>query len=305
MSIILKKFWYKIFDKPKYQNLKNLKNIEKDKKIFKEKFETYIEDIQKKIKHNKELSFLHSGHCGDVVCSLPVIKELSKTHKCNLYVQSNKPLLVNYYKHPSEGVYISDRMLNIFLPVLKQQDFLQKAEKYKAQEIDINLDIFRELPVNIIFDQARWFFHVTGIQTDLTEKYLNVPDHESIKKKIVIHRSFRYRNYFINYKFLKDYKNLLFIGTKDEYNDLKKEVENLEFYDCKNFLEMAKIIKSSKFFIGNSSVGYDFAEGLKVPRLLEACPNFPVKRPHGKNAYDFYYQIHFEKFFKILNELTN
>ena len=64
MSIILKKFWYKIFDKPKYQNLKNLKNIEKDKKIFKEKFETYIEGIQKKIKHNKELSFLHSGHCG-------------------------------------------------------------------------------------------------------------------------------------------------------------------------------------------------------------------------------------------------
>ncbi len=183
MSIILKKFWYKIFDKQEYKNLKNLKNIEKDKKIFKEKFETYIEGIQKKIKHNKELSFLHSGHCGDVVCSLPVIKELSKTHKCNLYVQSNKPLLVNYYKHPSEGVYISDRMLNIFLPVLKQQDFLQKAEKYKAQEIDINLDIFRELPVNIIFDQARWFFHVTGIQTDLTEKYLNVPEHESIKKK--------------------------------------------------------------------------------------------------------------------------
>ena len=98
---------------------------------------------------------------------------------------------------------------------------------------------------------------------------------------------------------------MLFIGTKDEYNDLKKEVENLEFYDCKDFLEMAKIIKSSKFFIGNSSVGYDFAEGLKVSRLLEACPNFPVKKPYGKNAYDFYYQIHFEKFFKVLNELTN
>ena len=83
---------------------------------------------------------------------------------------------VSYYKHPSEGVYISDRMLNIFLPVLKHQDFLQKVEKYKAQEIDINLDIFRELPVNIIFDQARWFFHVTGIHADLTEKYLNVPE---------------------------------------------------------------------------------------------------------------------------------
>ena len=234
-----------------------------------------------------------------------LLKELSKTHKCNLFVQSNKPKPVSYYKHPAGNVYISDRMLDIFIPLLKKQDFLHKVEKYKSQKIDINLNIFRELPVNIIFDQARWFFHVTGVQVDLTEKYLNITDHETIKNKIIIHRSFRYRNYFINYNFLNSYKNLLFIGTKNEYEDLKKEIKNLEFYDCKDFLDMAKIIKSSKFFIGNSSIGYNLAEGLKVPRLLEACPNFPVVRPHGKNAYDFYYQIHFEKFFKILNESTN
>ena len=65
---------------------------------------------------------------------------------------------------------------------------------------------------------------------------------------------------------------------------------------------MAQIIKSSKFFIGNSSVGFPIAEALKTPRLLESCPYFPAALPHGKNAYDFYYQAHFEKFFKILNE---
>ena len=297
--------WYKIFNKQKYQSIKNFEKIEYNKKIFKEKYEKYIEDIQEKIKSKKELSFLHSGHCGDIVCSLPALKELSKTHKCNLFVQSNKPMPVSYYKHPAGNVYISDRMLDIFIPLLKKQDFLHKVEKYKSQKIDINLNIFRVLPVNIIFDQARWFFHVTGVQVDLTEKYLNITDHETIKNKIIIHRSFRYRNYFINYNFLNSYKNLLFIGTKNEYEDLKKEIKNLEFYDCKDFLDMAKIIKSSKFFIGNSSIGYNLAEGLKVPRLLEACPNFPVVRPHGKNAYDFYYQIHFEKFFKILNESTN
>ena len=303
--MLLKKIWFKIFDKQRYKDLKSLYNIEKDKKVFKEKFENYIQGIQAKIKNKKELSFLHSGHCGDVICSFPVIKELSKTHKCNLYIQTNKPMPTNYFKHPGKGVFIDDRMLNLFLPLLKQQSFLKKAEKFDKHEIDINLDIFRELPVNIIFDQARWFFHVTGIQTDLVEKYLDSSEHENIKKKIIIHRSFRYRNYFIDYKFLKNKKNLLFVGTKDEYTDLKKEVEHLEFHDCKDFLEMAQIIKACKFFIGNSSLGYDIAEGLKVPRLLEACPNFPVKRPHGKKAYDFYYQIHFEKFFNILDDLTN
>ena len=54
---------------------------------------------------------------------------------------------------------------------------------------------------------------------------------------------------------------------------------------------MAKIIKSSKFFIGNQSIAYPMAEALKVPRLLEAEPSFPVVQPIGKNSYDFYYSL--------------
>ena len=65
---------------------------------------------------------------------------------------------------------------------------------------------------------------------------------------------------------------------------------------------MAQIIKSCKFFIGNQSIAYPMAEGLKVPRLLEAEPMFPVVQPVGKNAYDFYYQPHFEKFVSILSK---
>ena len=41
--------------------------------------------------------------------------------------------------------------------------------------------------------------------------------------------------------------SLLFVGTKEEFNDMKLEVKNLEFYECKNFLEMASIIKSESF----------------------------------------------------------
>ena len=69
-------------------------------------------------------------------------------------------------------------------------------------------------------------------------------------------------------------------------------------------LEMAEIIKSSKFFLGNLSLGYSIAEGLKVPRLLEACPEFPAAQPHGKNAYNFYFQKNFENLFNYLNNLN-
>ena len=62
--------------------------------------------------------------------------------------------------------------------------------------------------------------------------------------------------------------------------------------------ELAMIIKNSKLFIGNLSFGYALAEALKVPRLLESGPNFPLVYPNGANAYDFYFQNHFENLVK-------
>ena len=65
---------------------------------------------------------------------------------------------------------------------------------------------------------------------------------------------------------------------------------------------MAEILKASKFFIGNMSLQYIISEALKVPRLLEASPDYPVAFPVGPNAFDAYHQVHFEKFFRQLNK---
>ena len=57
-----------------------------------------ILEIQKKIENNKELSFLHSGRLGDLIYSLATIKEMSKSHKCRLYIQVEKPMLGHHIK---------------------------------------------------------------------------------------------------------------------------------------------------------------------------------------------------------------
>ena len=133
------------------------------------------------------------------------------------------------------------------------------------------------------------------------QPYLEVEEHDKLKNNIVIVRSPRYRNDFINYSFLnKTEGKIISIGLKSEYEDLKKSIKNLEFYNCKDFLELAQIIKSCRLFIGNECFAYSVAEGLKVPRLLEASPDFPVVFPVGKKAYDFYHQVHFEMFFEKL-----
>ena len=302
-----KKLFYKLTSKKKYYEYKNEVSINRRIKILKGGLEDEISKINSIIKNNKEISFLHSGHLGDIINSLPVIQKLSKTHTCSLYVRANKPLPFNYrfYKSSKDLVFLDDRSVDMLLPLLEQQPYLNKVEKFSNQKIHINLDLFRNLPINFNEDNIRWYSLLTGIHPDLSLPSIFVKENSKFKNKIIIIRSTRRKNLFINYNFLENYKDLIFIGLKDEYLDLKKEVTNLEFYDCKNFLEMAEIIKSSKFFLGNPSLGYVMAEGLKVPRLLENFPEYHVMNPNGSNAYDFYFQDHFEKWFDYLYNLKN
>ena len=305
----IKKLFYKLTNKDKHfyykMNLKKAASIKQNVKLFKTEFEKKIINIHNNIANKKELSFLHYGHLGDVVNSLPIVKELSKTHKCNFYIQAKKPLEPNarHYKRFGDHVFLTKTNVDMLLPLFMKQPYIHKVDKYTNQEIDIDLNLIREMPINHDLDSVRWYFQLTGVHSDLSVPYLFVVPHKVIKNKVVIIRNARRKNSFTNYKFLKKYENLLFIGLNDEYEDLKKEVPNLEFYDCKDFLEMAQIIKSSKLFLGNLSFGYTIAEGLKIPRLLEAGPDFPVVYPNGKNAYDFYFQEHFEKWFSHLYHL--
>ena len=188
------------------------------------------------------------------------------------------------------------------LPLLEKQDYIKEVKIYKNENIDVDLNLFRDFPISLNLDSVRWYFHITGIHGDMNNKYLHNIEEHHLKKKIVIIRSISRKNYLINYSFLKKYNEVIFIGLKNEYEDLKKEIPNLDFYECKDFLEMAEIINSCKIFIGNLSFGYTLAEGLKKPRLLESGLNFPLIYPNGKNAFDFYFQEHFESnFYKLYN----
>jgi len=302
----IKKLFYKLTNKDKHfhykMNLKKTSSVKQNIELFKVKLEQKIINIQKTIENKKELSFLHCGHIGDVINSLTIIKELSKTHKCNYYIQANKPLASNarHYKRFGDYVFLTDANVDMLIPLLMNQPYIQTVDKYTNQEIDIDFNLIREMPTNFNLDCTGCYSLFTGVHPDLSIPNIYVEPHKIIKNKVIIIRNARRKNSFTNYKFLKKYENLLFIGLNDEYEDLKKEVPNLEFYDCKDFLEMAQIIKSSKLFLGNLSFGYHIAEGLKVPRLLEGSPIDVVYYPHGDQAYTFFFQEHFEKWFSYL-----
>ena len=288
----MKKFFLNFFKKNKNSHIKRYKNYIIPK----------INEFYKSIDSKNTISFLHYGHLGDIINSLPTIKLLSKEKNCHLYIQSNKKIPDHAISkdHPFGDVYLTRNSILKLIPLLKQQRFLQKVEIFSNQKIDIDLNFFRELPINFNIDSVRWYSHLTGTFPDLSETYLNVTSNEKYKDFIVIMRSLRRQNDQIDYSFLSSYNKIVFLGLENEYKDLKDKIVNLEHYESDDFLELASIIKGSKLFIGNLSFGYALAEALKVPRLLESGPNFPLVYPNGYKAYDFYFQTHFESLVKKL-----
>ena len=298
----MNKFFIKLFNKSKYHKIKNELQQINNRNFYDKQVIPKLNEISEAIKTKKELTFLHSGHLGDIINSLPLIKEIAKNSQCSLYleVKKQKPKEVANDGHPFGNYYLSKDAVNKLIPLLKNQKYISKVQIYDSQKVDINLNLFREWPINFNIDIVRLYFHITGIHSNLINPYIDVDSHKTIKNRIVIMRSMRRQNNMISYNFLNKYENSLFVGLKSEYDDLKKVIKNLEHYECNNFLELASIIKSSKVFIGNLSFGYALAESIKVKRLLESGPSFPLVYPNGKNAYDFYFQKHFENLFKKL-----
>ena len=285
------------------------KKFFKDKhQIKEEKLKNFvlpkIKEFKKVISSKDDINFLHYGHLGDIINSLPILKEISKNKRCNLFIQKNKELPKDVLSkdHLFGKVYLTENSIKKILPLLKNQIFLNMVDLYDGQKIDIDLNFFREMPINFNIDSVRWYGHLVGKHPDLSLKYLEVDNHDKFKNYIVIMRSLRRQNKFIDYSFLSSYKDKIFVGLRNEYEDLKNSVNGLEYYDSKDFLELASIIKNSKIFIGNLSFGYALAEALKVPRLLESGPNFPLVYPNGQNAFDFYFQNHFEELVKKLDK---
>lgn len=294
----IKKFWWRRTNKPKYFEYKLQLKDEKVLNKFSPEFQKQLLAISEVVANNTtEINFKHSGHLGDLVYAMPILKELSKKAKCNLYINLNQTIGRNYFKHPTGNVMITERSYQMALPFLAAQPYINDVRKWNNEKIDIDLDLFRKLPVSMEFHSIRWYYHLTGLQPDMSLPFLEIQPHQTIKNKIVVVRTFRGRNPLINYSFLKQYDDLLFLGTKAEYDEFSKDVPNIEFYDVSDFMEMAQIIKASRFFVSNQTFSFAIAEGLKINRLLESNPFLPVVFPIGGEGYDFYFQEQFEKMF--------
>jgi hypothetical protein len=271
----------------------------KDYKFQKEVFSKPAVNLDHAFK--KETHFKHSGNSGDIIYSLPAVFALAKNGKAFIHLYLNQEMIVKHRFHPLGGVMLNNRTLRMLEPLLLNQPQIQIVDSYESQAIDYDLDLVRHYPIRQVAGSiSRWYFNIFNVFGDLSKPWLTAPSNDDFADHIVIARSHRYRAPGIDYNFLKKYSKKIFIGVPEEYEDMKKQLPELEYVPVRDFLEMASIINGCRLFIGNQSLPFSIAEGLKVKRLLEvyyAAPNVIVQ---GDGGHDFYFQEHFEKAVEML-----
>ena len=77
-----------------------------------------------------------------------------------------------------------------------------------------------------------------------------------------------------------------FVGLEEEYEEWTSRYGVLaQYVECEDALEVAQYISESKLFVGNQTSAKAIAEGLKHPRLVETCQEYPDAIPMGHTGH--------------------
>jgi GT2 family glycosyltransferase len=230
-------------------------------------------------------SCIHSGNAGDILYSLPVVRELGVSH----YV-------INLYAQPEGGwrkmTFSTARSLASLLlvqPNIKRVTIVSsnlplESLELKIDNIDFNLDKFR------LQDWRKHHLAIChsmafGLHVNLYEKWIDVGEDLPTGDYVVVAFNPRYRSLTREFwiDVLSGLDKVVAVGIPEEFYCMQGITA--DFVTCSNILELARIIAGSRLFIGNPGLSYAIAEGLKVPRIVETCAEFPNAYPIGRSGY--------------------
>jgi len=247
-----------------------------------------------------KLAFKHSGHLGDIVYSLPLVKAFCVLNNatCDFFIAANSPSPYPPTAHPAGGVMMTRESFDFIAPLLETQSYIDKAHFVPGAGIPpqaLDLDSFRNIGLNPSTGMLPGLYRkVFGIPVAIEQQWLFVDPpaakvHAANVPPILVSRSLRYHNTAINYSLLGQFERIGFVGLKDEYQDFVERygLSNVENFPVRNALEFAGLLLRSQLFIGNQSFGFAVAEGLKVNRALEDYEPQPNVIPIGGTCIEF------------------
>jgi len=249
------------------------------------------------------LVFKHSGRLGDILYSMPLVKQLAELQdtSADYYVSSDIPArLGKDVFHPSLEVMVNSNLYDYIEPLLSRQIYLNRILHVPTLAIPrdaIDLDQFKtsglNLKAGLIYG---WYRKAFGVPFPLEAPWISVDCSvedaeiaEDTEISVLVGRTTRFCNTRINYRILDQIKGVGFVGLEYEYEDFiaRYSLKNVRHIKVKNALELAILMCRAKIFVGNQSSNFAIAEGLKVPRALEAFEPVPVATPVGGVCFEY------------------
>lgn len=260
-------------------------------------------------------SIRHSFKGGDLLVILPGLQHIYQERgiKWKIYQRLNMPEFLNEQtrQYTTDMVCMDRRMFDRLKPLLEAQEYIESFEVWEGQKVDIDMDLSRDSN-SIPFpagDIHHWAWNIAPeLACDLSIPWLKVNPMaycnttKGIRKLndvVIFNRTERYINPYITYFFLKKYEdNVVFSGSESEHNAACFPWNiDIPLLITDNFLELARVINSCKFFLGNASMNFHIADALKIQRIIELSRIFPNTFPTGVNGYGFYSQKALEFYF--------
>lgn len=247
------------------------------------------------------LNVSHAGHSGDIVYSLAFLRSyaFANGQAINFSIIKNvKARFAQGMKHPNGEYLMSEISYSFLEPLLQFQNYIANVEFIESEQRptdSLRLDCYRDLKgIDLSKGNiASYLRKIFPFEINLHSPFLSAPSARLPSGAIVCGFSKRYRNVSIDYSFLSGVPNLFFVGLPDEYLSFKHRarLDSIRYIETKNALELASIIKQSSLFLGNQSLSFAIAEGLKVRRALELCEICPNVIPIGSGAFEFIHEL--------------
>ena len=235
--------------------------------------------------HENPKSFVMAGDMGDVVYHLLFIKKLN-AKKYHIDPWGGANYIRNGYIRCGDG---NPGKFNLtkalfLLPLLRAQSYLEDVDLYTGDPADswryydVNASEYHKDSLGL---QNLTFFHAKKYKLDikdLNEPWLEIDKAWTVdsKRSIVINRTMRYRGNDNFYYFNRERINerAVFVGVPEEYKDfvMRFGCTNLPFVPTPTALDLARVIKGCKTFIGNGSLSAALAIGLGLEVEYEFCP---------------------------------
>jgi len=249
---------------------------------------------------SKHLNFKHSGRLGDIIYALPLVKRMAEQagQAVDLYIPSDVPSrLGGDVFHPGGDLMVGQGLFAFIAPLLEVQPYLRKVHFVRSCELPseyLDLDGFKHSGLNLKAGLIQgWYRKAFGVAFPIEAPWLSLPDKPLPAREpafnVLVGRTTRFCNTSINYGFLDAIEKVGFIGLRYEYEDFVERhgLSSLRHVPVADALEMARQMQDCRVYVGNQSVNFAIADGMKITRALEAFEPVPVASPVGGLCYEY------------------